>query len=46
MSSTRKIDTSGLTYYKWRVVASNYEENDETNLTGELACAGGACEVK
>ena len=22
------------------------EENDETNLTGELACAGGACEVK
>ena len=22
------------------------EEDDETNLTGELACAGGACEVK
>jgi ribonucleoside-diphosphate reductase alpha chain len=22
------------------------EENDETNLTGELACAGGNCEVK
>jgi ribonucleoside-triphosphate reductase len=22
------------------------EQNDETNLTGELACAGGACEVK
>ena len=22
------------------------EQDDETNLTGELACAGGACEVK
>ena len=22
------------------------EDDDETNLTGELACAGGACEVK
>ena len=22
------------------------EEKDETNLTGELACAGGACEIK
>ena len=22
------------------------EEDDETNLTGELACAGGACEVR
>ena len=21
------------------------EERDETNLTGELACAGGACEI-
>ena len=21
------------------------EEDDETNLTGELACAGGACEI-
>ena len=21
------------------------EEKDETNLTGELACAGGACEI-
>lgn len=23
-----------------------YEDTDETNLTGELACAGGACEIK
>jgi len=23
-----------------------YEEEDETNLQGELACAGGACELK
>jgi len=22
------------------------EEKDETNLTGELACAGGACEIQ
>ena len=22
------------------------EEKDETNLTAELACAGGACEIK
>ena len=22
------------------------EQDDETNLTGELACAGGSCEVK
>ena len=22
------------------------EDDDNTNLTGELACAGGACEVK
>ena len=21
------------------------EEQDDTNLTGELACAGGACEI-
>ena len=21
------------------------EEDDETNLSGELACAGGACEI-
>lgn len=23
-----------------------YEEEDKTNLQGELACAGGACELK
>lgn len=23
-----------------------FEEQDETNLTGEIACAGGACEIK
>ena len=35
-----------LKYLKEVDLSKVTEETDETNLTGELACAGGACEVK
>jgi len=35
-----------LTYLKEVDLSKVTEETDETNLTGELACAGGACEIQ
>jgi ribonucleoside-diphosphate reductase alpha chain len=35
-----------LKYLKEVDLSKVIEETDETNLTGELACAGGACEIK
>jgi len=35
MNSLTKVDLSNV-----------YETDDNTNLTGELACAGGSCEIK
>ena len=29
----------------WRPIHKIEEEDDETDLSGELACAGGACEI-
>ena len=29
-----------------RTISKVVEDDDNTNLTGELACAGGSCEVK
>jgi hypothetical protein len=35
MEALTEVDVSGIV-----------EFDDDTNLTGELACAGGACEIK
>ena len=35
-----------LKYLKEIDLSKVIEEKDETNLTGELACAGGACEIQ
>jgi ribonucleoside-diphosphate reductase alpha chain len=50
----REVITSEADEEKWNMLLKHYvrvdytkmvEEEDNTDLTGELACAGGACEV-
>jgi ribonucleoside-triphosphate reductase len=43
---TKKEYEDMLIYLKEIDLSKIIEEKDETNLTGELACAGGACEIQ
>jgi ribonucleoside-diphosphate reductase alpha chain len=43
---TKKEYEDMLVYLKEIDLSKIIEEKDETNLTGELACAGGACEIQ
>jgi ribonucleoside-diphosphate reductase alpha chain len=43
---TEKEYENMLVYLKEIDLSKVVEEKDETNLTGELACAGGACEIQ
>ena len=40
-TTSSKVRTVQLTF-----TSSQIEIDDNTNLSGELACAGGACEIK